>query len=195
MTSNMPARMRRARRLLVLPLVVVLPLLAAGCNGKRAAYKVTDTEGIYLAAGGLKYQIQLSRELNPSLPEDSAYLSDLAPGTAPPGKGREWFAVWMRVQNDGKHAARSTSDFDITYTLGHFYTPIGVSPRNILSYQPTTLARGSIYPYSETAIAQSGPREGSVILFQIDTSAYQNRPLVLHIHAPGGDEASVTLDL
>ncbi len=187
--------MRRARRLALL-LLALVPVLLAGCGQvKHAAYQDAATEGQYIASGGLKYQIQLSRELNPALPEDAAYLQDLGPGVVQPGKGKEWFGVWMLVQDDSSRARLMTSDFDIKDTLGTIYTPVPVKPQNILSYRPELLHPHDLYPYVQTAIAQSGPRRGAIILFQISTSAYQNRPLIFSLHAPDGQTSTVKLDL
>ncbi len=188
--------MRRACRFL-LPLLALAPALLAGCGPvKHAAYHDASTEGQYMAAGGLKYQIQLDRALNPALPEDAAYLQDLGPGIVPPGKGKEWFGVWMLATDDSSRPAMMAGDFDIKDTLGNVYTPVAVKPANILSYQPRLLRPHEDYPYVQTAIAQSGPRRGAMLLFQISTSAYQNRPLTFTIHPPdGGEPATVKLDL
>lgn len=184
------------RRIAFLLVSLAALVLVAGCGPvKHAAYKEASTEGPYLEAGGLKYQLQISRELNPALDEDRAYVQDLGPGVTPPAPGHEWFAVFMRVENDSKVAALMASDFDITDTLGNVYTAVAVKPANITSYQAQTLQPTDIYPNSQSAIGQSGPRRGAVILFQIDTSAYQNRPLEMTIHAPDGDQARVSLDL
>jgi len=181
---------------LVLVSLAAVLVVVTGCGPeKHSAYKEATTEGPYLEAGGLKYQIQISRELNPALDEDKAYVHDLGPGVVPPAAGHEWFAVFMRVENDSKQAALMASDFDIKDTLGNVYRPVAVKPANILSYQPKTLQPKDIYPNSQSAIGQSGPRRGAVILFQINTSAYQNRPLEMTIHAPDGDQARVSIDL
>ena len=53
----------------------------------------------YLNVGPLVYEVQLSRELNPSNIEDAAYLQGLTPAEAQLEPGQEWFGVFMQVYN------------------------------------------------------------------------------------------------
>ena len=55
-------------------LVVALAAVAAsGCGNKQEKVTLAETEGIYVTVDDLKYQIQISRILNPAAPDDSAY--------------------------------------------------------------------------------------------------------------------------
>jgi hypothetical protein len=42
---------------------------------------------------------------------------------------------------------------------------------------------------------QSGPIEGSLVLFLLTDDASQNRPLTLEIESPNGEKGEVKLDL
>ena len=77
----------RLRPLLLLT-VAAAALVLAGCGNKVEVRTVAETEGIYIDVGELKYQVQLSRIINPSEPEDAAYLQGLPAGTEPPGPTR-----------------------------------------------------------------------------------------------------------
>ena len=75
-----------------------------------------DTEGVYVDVGPITYQVQISRQLNPSDVEDRDYLQGLhgRRGAA----DEVWFGVWMRVQNRSEHGA-GNDDFEITDTHGN----------------------------------------------------------------------------
>ena len=85
-----------------------------------------ETEGIYIDVGDLKYQVQLSRIINPNDEEDRYYLEGLPAGTVPPKPDEAWFGVWMRVQNttdDEDARPRPTSSRSSTRRSTRF-TPI-----------------------------------------------------------------------
>ena len=78
---------------------VALAALALGaCGNKEERTLHGTTEGIYIDVGDLKYQVQISRLLNPNDREDSGYLVDL-PADQQLGPKDNWFAVFMRVEN------------------------------------------------------------------------------------------------
>jgi len=177
---------------LALALAVVLP----GC-AERGPVADAGTEGLYLAAGPLTYQVQISRELNPGDVEDKAYLANLGPGVTPPGPGEEWFGVWLQVKNESKMSARSTSNLRIVDTQGTMYQPVTMPATDPFAYTAQTLGPGGSEPMANTPAA-SGPIQGSLVLFRIKTSAYQDRPLTLQLlssEAPETVQASVKLDL
>src|SRR3954453_20529495 len=119
-------------RLLLLVLLSAFVAVVAGCSGKESAYKEAKSEGLYLRAGGLKYQIQLSRTLNPRMAPDNEFLrgiprSEKLPGKAfraglpppekLPGKDEEWFGVWLRDENDSDKPHFAARRFEITDSL------------------------------------------------------------------------------
>ena len=89
-------------RLLLRSLVALLAISAlavAGCgNSETSEVTTAETEGIYLDLGGMKYQIQMSRYLNPADVEDKSYLLGMPSGVQA-GGGEVWFGVWILVQN------------------------------------------------------------------------------------------------
>jgi hypothetical protein len=175
-------------------LLCALLLAACGPSGNNHN---GDTEGSYIAAGPLAYQVQMSRELNPANVEDRGYLRGLPAGTVAPTGSEEWFGVWLRAQNESKHAARSASDFDILDTQGNTYSPVPLDAAvNPFAYVPQTLSHGDVLPNPESAAASS-PTQGEMLLFKLPTSVYANRPLVLRILDPAtrGVLATVSLDL
>ena len=166
---------------------------------EEIAVKDGETEGIYLTAGGLKYQVQISRVLNPYDIEDREYLYQVPQADANLGRDNSWFGVFMRVQNsndDDTKPLRMASQFRIEDTTGTEFQPIAQSPEvNSHFYSQSTLAPGDIFPELDTT-AGSSTTQGALLLFKIPTRRMENRPLILHITAPdGSDEASVDLDV
>jgi hypothetical protein len=189
----LPARMT-ARRLPLLLACVALALGLAACNKQKV---VTDasTEGPFINVGPLDYQVQISRQLNPADPEDHAYVQGLAAGTTQPTAQETWFAVFLRVENNGNHAAPSSGDFDIEDTEGVIYRPLIVSSTNPFAYHAVTIPAHSAIPAVETPAANS-PIQGSMLLFKIKLSSLENRPLQLHVRsATGPQEGTVDLDV
>lgn len=161
--------------------------------------RVTDArdEGFYLNAGPLTYQVQISRELNPSDIEDRAYLQGLPTNVPPPGPGQEFFGVWLQTKNEGSRPARMADQFRLVDTLGTTYSPIRLPPSNPFSYQPATLQPAAFQP-AANSLAQTGPTQGSMLLFKVSSAVYQNRPLRLEIldpAEPGRVQDTVDLDL
>ena len=70
--------MTRLARFALLSLAAVAALATAGCGNKEEFVHLADTEGIYVTVDDLKYQIQISRILEPASPEDQAYLRGVA---------------------------------------------------------------------------------------------------------------------
>jgi hypothetical protein len=167
-----------------LVLTAAAALLVAGCGNKTAITTEAPTEGIYLDLGGMKYQIQMSRYLNPTDVEDRSYVAGLPAGVAA-GNGDVWFGIWMRVQNEGKTARPMATQYEIHDTQGAVYRPVPLDAKsNPFSYQPGNVQPGDVFPLPDSA-AGNGPIQGSLLLFRIKADSLQNRPLELRITQAG----------
>jgi hypothetical protein len=185
------------RRLLPTLAVAVLALSAAGCGNKEEKTLRGDTEGSYLDLGGLKYQVQISRLLNPASIEDRAYLVGLNAGQRRLPAGQQWFGVFMRVENDGEAKnVRAATDFEIVDTQNNKFRPIQLAPQNVFAYRGGTLQPTDVVPPPDSPAGQS-TIQGSLLLFKIPVSNFENRPLELDIRssAAPGQTASVDLDV
>src|SRR5207248_2845394 len=91
----------RTRRLL-LACAVPLALGLAACGNELSHPTSADTEGVYVDAGPITYQVQVSRQLNPYSVEDRAYLSGV--NSPAPSASEEWFAVFLWAKNQTKSA-------------------------------------------------------------------------------------------
>jgi hypothetical protein len=184
-----------SHRLVTLMLVALAAVALGACGNKEEVTLHGDTEGIYIDVGDLKYQVQISRLLNPTDREDSGYLVDL-PADQQLGTDENWFAVFMRVENDSDKAARATNAYSIKDTQGNVYKPIAMGPKNVFAYRPAVLQPKDLLPLPSSPAAEN-TIQGSMLLFKIPVANFQNRPLELQIPPPqgGGPTGTVTLDV
>jgi hypothetical protein len=172
------------RPLLALLTVAVAALAVAGCGNKQDITTTADTEGIYLDLGGMKYQIQMSRYLNPSDVEDRSYLLGLPTGVKA-AANETWFGIWMRVQNETDKPLPVATEYQIHDTQKQVYRPVPLDAKsNPFAYQAGQVGPQSITPLPDSA-AGSGPIQGSLLLFKIKVDSLQNRPLELEITQNG----------
>jgi hypothetical protein len=182
------------RRTLTLLLVVLAAVALGACGDKTAKTLHGDTEGSYIDVGPMKYQVQISRQLNPFDPEDRGYLIDLPAGQSL-GADEDWFAVFMRVENGSENAAPVASQYEIVDTQDNKYTPIQMGPKNVFAYRAGTLGAHQILPFSSSPAGQNSI-QGAMLLFKIPVANFANRPLVLRILPPAGAGTAVgTVDL
>src|SRR4051795_6363119 len=115
----------RRRTSTPLALAAVGAALALGaCGNKTVSIHGGETEGIYLDVGPLKYQVEISRQLNPSIPEDRTFLSDVAQGDRNLGDEDRWFAVVVRIENETDQAQPPAAAYTITDPEGREYRPV-----------------------------------------------------------------------
>jgi hypothetical protein len=182
------------RRAALLAAAAALSLGLAACGHKESHPTTADTEGPYVDAGPLSYQVQISRQLNQYSTEDRAYLAGVS---APqPTTTQLWFAVFMWAKNEGHTNETTATDFDIVDTQGNKYYPVAINPQvNPFAWTAQTLRPLGTEPAPDTP-ASWGPTQGGELLFKLNESIFSNRPLTLEIHAPGESEpSSVSLDL
>jgi hypothetical protein len=182
-------------RLALFCIAVVAALLASGCGNKETTATLAETEGIYVTVDGLKYQIQISRILNPAAPDDSAYLRGLPEGEEL-ADDEVWYGIFMRVENDGDEAHQTAESFTIRDTQDDVFEPIELDAgTNDFVYEPTELQPGKLLPALDTPAADNTIR-GGLILFKISAASLANRPLELEIESPsGGDNAVIDIDV
>ncbi|MEA2249281.1 MAG: hypothetical protein QOH46_3810 [Solirubrobacteraceae bacterium] len=188
------------RRPTIIALALLCALALGACGTKEHRILHGGTEGVYLDLGPegiepVKYQVQISRVLNPADPEDKAYLVGLPGDQSRLPAGQEWFAVFVRAQNEASTAQQAASDYTITDTQGTKFRPVQFGPENVFAYRG-----GRIGPHGVIPVPDSPPAEttiqGSLLLFRIPTKNLENRPLELAIRAPGiPDVATVDLDV
>jgi hypothetical protein len=194
--------MKPVRTLIALLSLVALTGLAAcgqeeqdpgGFQTENA--QVAETEGIYIHLDDLKYQVQISRQLNPLLAADRDFFAGISRFDRDLGSDEVWFGIWMRVENDSDRTIPSVEDFEIRDTQENLYRPVSIGRENVWAYRPTRVPASKLYPTSETPAAERQPF-GALILFKIRRLSLDNRPLELVLRSPeSGAEAFVNLDV
>lgn len=176
-------------------LIAFAALLVAGCGNKQKATTFADTEGEYLDLGGLKYQVEMSRQLNPYDVEDHSYLSGIPRSLAKLGSGDSWFAVFIRVENGSDKYKRAAGSFVLKDTQGNTFLPVPISRTNPFSYHGGFVApQNTLPPASSVALANESIG-GALVLFKVPNSSYANRPLDLTIRNPGDQQQTATVEL
>ena len=170
--------------------------------GVAACGQVSDppsdlNNGVYVDAGPITYQLQVSRELNPYAVEDRQYLTGLPSGvsrTLTPDQ--LWYGVFLWAKNQTNESHPTAQRFDIVDSSGDIYYPIALDTSvNEFAWTNQVLDPSEIQPAPNT-VASAGPTGGSLLLFKLPNSVYANRPLTLNIYpAGGGKPGQISLDL
>jgi hypothetical protein len=174
-------------------LALIVALLAlAGCGAGQGQVTSAETEGLYLDIGGLKYQVQMSRYINPNDVEDREYLEGLSESMPPPQADETWFGVWVRVQNVSDEPRQAATVWEIHDTQENIYRPVALdSP---FAYEPGVVPPQTVWPLPDSAAGQ-GPTQGQLLLFKITHDSLQNRPLELKFRTNESDEGTYALDV
>jgi hypothetical protein len=191
--------------------LTALVAAAAGCGGgggesggkpnatggeEQSRQTEAQTEAIYVTVGGLKYQVQLSRVLNPADVEDEAYLKGLPTDAQELGSDETWFGIFMRVENPTEESLTPTEDYEITDTEDKVYTPVPLdTDANSFAYVPEPLGKDGLLPRIDSPAGQ-GVIQGALVLFRLEIDTLAHRPLKLHFRdADSGDEGVIDLDV
>ena len=192
--------MRPAR--LLTPFALSAALLASAC-GQEAQEPgspqaeiavVAETEAIYVPLDGMKYQVQVSRQLNPDIVDDRDYFNGVAEDSMLLADDELWFGIWMRVENEVDEPRRSIEDFEIHDSQENVYRPVPFGPGNAFSYRSSVVEGEELYPDPNSPAGERQPY-GSLLLFKLRRFSLDNRPLELTITGPEGQQAIVNLDV
>lgn len=184
MTARIP------RFLLVLAALLFLGALAlpiAGC-GEEDEPELDVPEGEPLELGGLEFDVQITRFLNPDSPEDSAYLQ----GAPPLGPDQQYLGIFMEIKNEGDTANVVPFPFKVVDTKGEITYQLEIE-NDFTLVAGTPILPDDQVPGLETPAA-NGPIEGSALVFALDEAANENRPLKLVVPGPTGP-GEIELDL
>jgi hypothetical protein len=186
-----------------LAVLALLAVLAVGACGDSHRKVTTGTyagesgaNAPYLNVGPLIYEVQLSRELNPSDVEDAAYLQGLSPAERRLAPNQEWFALFVQVYNHNSRALPAASRLTITDTQGNSYTPVVPDQSNQFAYRAGMVPANGQLPVPDS-VAADGPTQGALLIYKFPIVSLDNRPLVLRIVDPtdATQTASAELDV
>jgi hypothetical protein len=173
----------RSRRTLTLlaALLVSGGLSACGKHESKGPVRTAETEGIYLDISDLKYQVQVSRQLNPADVQDKAYLAGIPEKDRTLAPDQLWFGVFMRVQNETGDALQPADDIQIEDTQDEIFKPIELGGTNLYAYRANeAVPAKEVYPLLDSP-GYDTPSRGALLLFKLTVAALNNRPLEMTI--------------
>ncbi len=179
------------RFLLPLAAAAALSLLTFGISAcGYESHELEVAEGHVVKLGDLEYMVTFSRYLNPNDNQDVGYLVGQE---NPAPEGESYFGVFFEIQNDTDETQVLPETLWIVDADGERFD---VLPSESLYALPLG---GEVEEHEQVPILNSTPAlgaiEGSMALFLLPEAANENRPLILHVPGPDGEEAEVTLDL
>ncbi len=180
--------MGRSARITLLLFVLSLGVVGlVACGGGEEELEVVEGEPIEL--GPLRYNVQITRFLNPRDAEDDGYLI----GQPEAGEGNTYLGVFLTIDNESDDTQIVPAEFELRDTRDNTFSP---TP----SESPFALQLGEpIPPGGEVpepgSPAASGPIKGAMLLFLIEEPIAENRPLKLEIPSSEGPSGSVELDI
>ena len=181
----------RRKRTIVAALSLALAVaVGAGCGEEE--HKSEVPEGEPLELGEVSYNVQITRFLNPSDPEDGEYLQGQQ--VPPPRAEDSYLGVFIEIENAGDEEATlpTEANLDVVDTTEQKYAPLAPTNTFMLD-MGGKIGAGEELPRSDTAAA-AGPTQGLIILFLVPAGIGANRPLELEI-AAGGEEGKIELDI
>ena len=173
----------------------ICALVVSACGAGEHARSADNLGTGYVELGGLNYQVQISRQLNPWDPnEDHWYFQGFTHSELALPPADEFFGVSLQVYNWSKRAATPTKDFFITDTLGDRYVPLTNPTPNPYSYVPASIPGwGQLPAVDSNAFASF--TQGELLIFKIPYASLVDRPFVLHIVDPSNSSNESTIEL
>ncbi len=187
----LPDLMRRplaALLCLLAALALALALGACGEEESEAGVPKEAVEGEPLELGELGYNVQITRFLNPDDVEDRDYLVGLPP--APPDT--DYLGVFLVIKNEGDEELPSAGGYTVFDTLENEFEPLESESPFALEIGAPVAPEGQL-PIPDST-ADTGPNQGSLLIFNVDETVSENRPLKMEIHSVFGT-GEVLLDI
>jgi len=178
----------RPRNAVLAALALALATLALGLSACGAEEEAEAVEGVPIEIAGLEYNVQITRFLNPDDTEDAEYLA----GMEPPEPGTSYLGVFMVIENENEDARPSATNYTVVDTLDQEFEIAESESPYALDVGAEVPAEGQL-PLPGTTAA-SGPNHGSLMIFPVDDSVSENRPLTLEIETFDGT-GEVILDI
>ncbi len=150
-----------------------------------------ESEALYVDLGGLKYQVQISRQLNPRDITDKGYFRGIAADESALEDGEVWFGVFLRVENESDDPIPAAAEFEVEDTRGTAFEP--VESESVFAYEPASVPGKGYLPDPESLA--TGDTQGGLLLFKIPNESLDNRPLELLIKNPSDTRDARAIDL
>jgi hypothetical protein len=183
----MPRSMLRRLPIVACALALSAPLGLAACGDEEPGVDEPAREGIAIEMGGVDYTVFITRELNPDITPDDAYVSD----EAPPGEAL--YGVFLKVCNVSDEQRDTASEFVVHDNQENTFEPEPLPEDNQFAYDARTLDPKECIPEAGS-VAQLGPTAASMLLFRFPLENTENRPLELEIEQDG-EKRTFELDI
>ena len=182
--------MRLPIRLTLLACLAALAVGAAACGDEEPGVDEPAREGLALPLGGVDYNVFITRQLNPAIPPDRAYVE--GPEPAP---GETLYGIFLQACNPSSDETLTTVDeFKVVDNQGNEFEPEELPLDNEFAYHARDLGPKECIPEAGS-VAQLGPTAGSMLLFRLPLPTTENRPLELEIEGEGDEHLTFELDL
>jgi hypothetical protein len=169
-------------------LAVAAPLGLAACGDEHPGVDEPAREGLALELDGITYNVFITRQLNPRVPPDGAYVTDEPP------PGSTLYGVFIQVCNHSDEPHETVSDFIVKDNQENEFEPEELPADNEFAYSPRTLEPDECIPEAGS-VAQLGPSAGSMLLFEFPLETTENRPLELELEGESGETLTFELDI
>ncbi len=170
----------------------------AACGKHRneeARVQHLEIEGHYLSLGELKYQVQMTRQLNPHDVQDRALLRGVPAAEQQIEAEEVWFGIFMQVENESAEPLPPSGDIEVVDTQERVFEPLELEESNLFAYRADEpIPPGEVLPVADTP-AYDSPIRGSLLLFKLPRSALDNRPLELKIESSMAPPQTGIIDL
>jgi hypothetical protein len=183
----MPRSMLRRLPIVACAVALAAPLGVMACGSDEQGIDEPANEGLAIELGGVDYTVFITRELNPDITPDNAYVTD----EAPPGEAL--YGVFLRACNVSDDQREAASEFIVKDNQENTFEPESLPDDNQFAYIPRTLDPKECIPEAGS-VAQLGPTAGSMLLFQFPLENTENRPLELEIEQDG-EKRTFELDI
>ena len=149
----------------------------------------------YFNVGDVTYQVQISRQLNPFGAEDVQYLAGVQ-GAQDLTADQLWYGVFLWAKNQSKQIQHTADTFEIVDSEGNVYHPTALNASvNPYAWTSEALSQNQIEPLPGST-ASNASTGGGLVLFKLNSTIYENRPLTLEIFTSGDPKpAKISLDL
>ncbi len=152
-------------------------------HDEEAKIQRIEGEGFYLSLGELKYQVQISRQLNPDDVQDKPLLIGVPAGERQLLPDEVWFGVFMQVENESEQALEPSGEIEIIDTQEEVFAPLDLDDTNPFAYRASeAVPAGEKVPLPDTPAFDTAI-QGSMLLFKLKSTALDNRPLELKIES------------
>jgi hypothetical protein len=171
-------------------LAVAAPLGLAACGSDHEKIGVEEParEGLAVEMEGVDYNVFITRQLNPRIPPDDAYITEEAP------PGDVLYGVFLEACNVTDEPRDIAATFRLHDNQGNEFEPEPLPEDNQFAYNARELLPNECIPQAGS-VAQLGPTAASMVLFQLPLENTENRPLELEIESGSGEKRIFELDI